>query len=224
MERATLETLSELPLFQGMRRDELENFCTSVPHSWNCYEAGRNMAVQDESCRQLIIACSGTVRMCTQSDDKRYTFQERLHSPLAVQPEALYGIHPRYGHTFTAQTDVQALVIPKESVTHLFAGCEVFRLNIINLLSTQIYRSRRWMWHDLSGNTEMRIITFFRTHSTYPAGEKILEISMEELGRQINEPRKNISIALNGLQKKNLLLLQRRRIIVPMLEKLLQNP
>lgn len=222
MESFTLETLGELPLFQGLRRDELAQCYTSVPYSLVKYEAGQRIAVQDDPCRHLILVFRGTILMHTLSDDKHYAFQERMQSPFVIQPEALYGIYPRYSHTFTAQTETHALVIPKDGVTQMFAGYEVFRLNMINLLSTQIYRGRKWLWHNLAGDTEKRITMFFHTHSVYPAGEKILEISMGELGRQINEPRMNISRALNKLQAENLLLLQRKKIIVPALEKLLK--
>lgn len=222
MENFTSDMLADLPLFQGIGRGELEEFYTSVPHSLAQYGKEQRLAVQDETCRQLIIAFRGTILMKTLSDDKRFAFQERLQSPLAIQPEALYGIYPRYSHTFTTQTEVRALLIPKEGITQLFQRFEVFRLNMINLLSTQIYRSGKWLWHNLSGNTEKRIINFFHTHSTYPAGEKILNISMDELGKHINEPRMNVSRALNQLQSRNLVLLQRKKIIVPALEKLLQ--
>ena len=75
----------------------------------------------------------------------------------------------------------------------------------------------------MDGNTEKRIVDFIHTHSVYPAGEKVLEISMDYLGRQINEPRMNVSAALNSLQQKGLILLKRKKIIVPALEKLIQS-
>ena len=196
MENFTLDTLTALPLFQGIGKSELTQFSTSVPHRIVQYAEGENLAEQDHPCRQLILAFRGTIGMRTRSDNNRFAFYERLQSPVALQPEALYGITPRYTHTYTAQTDIRALIIPKDGVTLLFSRFEVFRLNMINLLSTYIYRQGRWLWHNLSGNTEKRM--------------------------QINEPRMNVSRALNRLQKENLVLLKRRKIIIPALEKLIQ--
>ena len=222
MENFTLDTLTALPLFQGIGKSELTQFSTSVPHrivqyaegenlaeqdhpcarvTRNCvqYAEGENLAEQDHPCRQLILAFRGTIGMRTRSDNNRFAFYERLQSPVALQPEALYGITPRYTHTYTAQTDIRALIIPKDGVTLLFSRFEVFRLNMINLLSTYIYRQGRWLWHNLSGNTEKRIVNFIHSRSVYPAAR-----------------------ALNRLQKENLVLLKRRKIIIPALEKLIQ--
>ncbi len=223
MENFTLDILNDLPLFQGIGKRELAQFATSIPHRLVQYGEGKPLAEQDHPCKELILVYRGTMRMYTHSDNNRFIFHERLQSPVVLQPEALYGIMPYYTHTFMAQTEARAIVIPKEGVTLLYSNFEVFRLNIINLLSTQIYRQTRWLWHNLSGNTEKRIINFIHMHSTYPAGEKTLEISMEDLGQQINEPRMNVSYALNALQQKGLILLKRRKIIIPALEKLLQE-
>ncbi len=222
MEHLTLETLTALPLFQGIGKNELTRFSESVPHRFVRFVKGETLAEQDRPCRQLVLVYRGTVGMCTRSDDNRFAFHERLRPPVALQPEALYGISPHYTHTYTAQTDIRALIIPKEGITVLLDRFEVFRLNMTNLLSTYVYRQRRWLWHDLSGNAEKRIVGFIHSRSVYPAGEKILEISMKDLGLQINEPRMNVSRALNRLQKENLILLKRKKIIIPALEKLIQ--
>ena len=218
-----MDTFTALPLFQGFGKSELTQFYKSVPHRFVRYVKGENIAEQDHPCQQLILALRGTIETHTRSDNNRFTFREKLLPPAALQPEALYGIAPRYTHTYTAQTDARVLIIPKEGVTLLFSRFEVFRLNMINLLCTYVYRQGRWLWHNLSGDTEKRIVNFIHSRSVYPAGEKILEISMEDLGLQINEPRMNVSRALNRLQKENLVLLKRRKIIIPALEKLIQT-
>lgn len=222
MENFNNEILAGLPLFQGIGKNELIHFREEVPHSVKIFEKGKCLATQDTPCHNLILAFKGTIEMSTQSDNKRFTFHERLQAPLVLQPEFLYGLAPLYTYTFKAQTEVHALVIPKESVTLLLSRYEVFRLNFINLMSARIYKSNRWLWGDLSGSTEKRIVNFIRLHAVYPAGEKMLDISMDDFGKQLNEPRMSISRALNKLQRQNLILLHRRRIIVPALEKLIQ--
>lgn len=171
MENFTLDTLTALPLFQGIGKSELTQFSTSVPHRIVQYAEGENLAEQDHPCRQLILAFRGTIGMRTRSDNNRFAFYERLQSPVALQPEALYGITPRYTHTYTAQTDIRALIIPKDGVTLLFSRFEVFRLNMINLLSTYIYRQGRWLWHNLSG-IRRNVSSISSTPAAYTPPEK----------------------------------------------------
>ena len=90
MENFTLDTLTALPLFQGIGKSELTQFSTSVPHRIVQYAEGENLAEQDHPCRQLILAFRGTIGMRTRSDNNRFAFYERLQSPVALQPEALY--------------------------------------------------------------------------------------------------------------------------------------
>lgn len=182
MENFTLDTLTALPLFQGIGKSELTQFSTSVPHRIVQYAEGENLAEQDHPCRQLILAFRGTIGMRTRSDNNRFAFYERLQSPVALQPEALYGITPRYTHTYTAQTDIRALIIPKDGVTLLFSRFEVFRLNMINLLSTYIYRQGRWLWHNLSGNTEKPYRQFHPLPQRIPRRRK-------DFGNQHGRPR-----------------------------------
>ena len=118
---------------------------------------------------------------------------------------------------------MRALILPKDSVTTLFREIEIFRLNTVNLLATKIYRLQKKATHDLSGNTSQRIVRFIVNHASYPAGEKTLFISMSHLAIQLNDTRLNISLALREMERKGLVLLQRRKIIVPALEKLIKN-
>ena len=61
MENFTLDTLTALPLFQGIGKSELAQFSTSVPHRIVQYAEGENLAEQDHPCRQLILAFRGTI-------------------------------------------------------------------------------------------------------------------------------------------------------------------
>lgn len=223
MEKFSTDTLKDLPLFQGMGRKDLEQFSLQIPHTLIEYKKGETIVAQDKLCQQLVLIIRGTVSLQSSSDNKRFTLCELLQAPLALQPESLYGISTRYTHTYIARTAVRALIIPKIGISQIYHSSEVFRLNLINLLSTKIYKQQQWFWHDLSGNTERRIINFIHSRCAYPAGEKELHITMGELGSQINAPRMKVSKALNNLQKKSLVLLHRKKIIIPTFERLIQS-
>ena len=56
MENFTLDTLTALPLFQGIGKSELTQFSTSVPHRIVQYAEGENLAEQDHPCRHWLSA------------------------------------------------------------------------------------------------------------------------------------------------------------------------
>lgn len=223
MESTAFDTLLELPLFQGLGKSDLTQIMETVQLESVRYEPGRYIVRQDSPCNSLIFLLKGTLTQHTLSDNRNYAFQERVVAPSVLQPEALYGLQPRYTHSYITQSETRLITVPKAAVNQVFMTYEVFRLNFINLLSTLVHRGQRPLWGDTSGNVEQRIIRFIRRHAQYPAGEKILNITMENLAGQLNETRINISKALNRMEQQNLVLLRRKEIVVPALEKLLNK-
>lgn len=221
MEQSMFDTLLELPLFQGLGKNDLTRIVEEVRFDFVKCEQGQVIASQDSPCNQLIFLLKGSLTRHTLSSDRTYSFSERISAPAVLQPESLYGLYRQYTHSYTVRSSAQLIKIDKSAINNTFINYEVFRLNLINLLSTRIIRSERALWDTASGNTEQRIIRFIRQHVEYPAGEKILNIKMEDLAQHLNETRINISKALNHFQDRGLVLLRRKEIIIPALEKLL---
>ena len=67
---------------------------------------------------------------------------------------------------------------------------------------------------------EAKIAHFLTNRCLKPQGEKVLHITMEDLGSLIDETRMNVSRLLNELQQNELLQLRRKEIYIPSLEKL----
>ena len=82
MENFTLDTLTALPLFQGIGKSELTQFSTSVPHRIVQYAEGENLAEQDHPCRQLILAFRGTIGMRSSTTGSSVRHYSTLHAYL----------------------------------------------------------------------------------------------------------------------------------------------
>lgn len=218
-----IDILPNLPLFQGAGYRDIENLFLRFSLEIHTYKEGEIIARQDTPCTQLVMPFSGTILMQTWSTDKKYAVTERLQAPIPIQIEALYGISPCFTHTFQAQTEVKALCFSKDNVTKLFQEMEVFRLNVINMFSSRIYRHQKWLWRDYAGDTAHRLIYFLQSRCLYPAGEKTIDISMACLADQINDTRNNVSRTLSEWQDKQLILQKRRRIIIPFFDRLIKS-
>lgn len=223
MERSMFETLLELPLFQGLGKDDLTQIIETVKFNFTTFEQNRTIARQNETCNQLLFLLKGSLEVSTRSDDRKFTLVERIQAPAVLQVEALYGIYPCFTHTYTTQTEACILSVEKQAVNHVFMSYEVFRINILNLLSTQIFKNQRQLWHPASEDLKKRIVDFVLSKAIYPAGEKNLLIKMEDLAEQLNVTRINVSRTLNEMQQNGEILLKRKAIIIPALEKLTQK-
>ena len=223
MERSMFETLLELPLFQGLGKDDLTQIIETVKFNFTTFEQNQIIARQDEVCNHLLFLLKGNLTVTTKSDDHQFTLTERIQAPGVLQAEALYGIYPRFTHTYTAQSDTCILSVEKQAVNHIFMSYEVFRINIMNLLSTQIFKNQRLLWRSPAERLENKIVDFIITKVIYPAGEKTLYIKMEDLAKHLNVTRINVSKALNQMQKNGDILLKRKAIIIPALENLVKQ-
>ena len=97
---------------------------------------------------------------------------------------------------------------------------EIVRINYLNLLSNACQSAHRKLWESHHGTMEAKIAHFLTNRCLKPQGEKVLHITMEDLGSLIDETRMNVSRLLNELQQNELLQLRRKEIYIPSLEKL----
>ena len=215
------EKLLQFPLFQGMSRDDLELVAGHTRFGFTKYAQGKIVATEGDACTQLFFLINGTIRIETAADDNGYWVAEQMEAPYILQPEAIFGYHQRYTHTFIAQTDVNFITIDKEEILCLTEDFLVFRLNLMNLLATQTQKRSRQPWRPCTMTLNGRLIRFFATHCVYPAGHKMFYVLMNRLAAELNDSRLNVSRSLNQLQKDGMVILHRGRIEIPLMDRLL---
>lgn len=213
-----LQSLLQLPLFLGMGRSELADIEQDVQIGDTHARRGTILASENEACTALILVARGTVMSSTRSDDHSYQIDETLQAPLLIQPEHIFGIKQRYTSTFCAQTYCEVIRIEKPTVLKLMELSMTFRLNLMNIIATQSQRSSRRLWHQMSEDIEKRIIRFIKDRCIYPAGQKQLRTKMTVLARELGCSRLEVSEALHRLEEKQLLIVRRTIIEIPMLQ------
>ena len=213
-----LQSLLQLPLFLGMVRSELADIEQDVQIGDTHARRGTILASENEACTALVLVARGMVMSSTRSDDHSYQIDETLQAPLLIQPEHIFGIKQRYTSTFCAQTYCEVIRIEKPTVLKLMELSMTFRLNLMNIIATQSQRSSRRLWHQMSEDIEKRIIRFIKDRCIYPAGQKQLRTKMTVLARELGCSRLEVSEALHRLEEKQLLIVRRTIIEIPMLQ------
>lgn len=214
------DKLLTLPLFQGLSQQDLWAIAESIPFAFLQHKAGDVIVREDMPCLQLTFLLDGTMSVTTHADDHGYTLTEPLRAPQVIEPEHLFGLNQHFMRTYTAKTPCNTMSISKAHVVQLTNQLIVFRLNLLNIISTQSQRLQQQPWHPQPTDLRQRIIHFFKDHSLRPAGEKVFKIKMVRLATELNASRLDISIALNAMQADGLVKLTRGYITVPALERL----
>lgn len=218
-EQRLYERLTSLPLFQGMSRSDMEQVIEKTRFGFAKYAKNRTVKQEGEPCDRLFFLLRGELRAVSVADDHGYSVEERMLAPAILQPERLFGLTQRYTRTFATATACDFLTLDKAEVVRLSSNYMIFRLNLLNIVSTLSQRTSRLPWRK-ADTTRGRIVRFFRDRCDRPVGEKTVRIKMVRLAAELNESRGDISAALNALQDERLLTFSRGIIHIPFLEQL----
>lgn len=208
-------TMLQLPLFQGLRQEDFTNILGKVKLHFAKHKTGKTIITEGEPCNGLIFLIKGKVSMSTTSRDSALVFTEYFNNLHLIEPQALFGMTTRYTSTYTAASEVGTLSIDKEYVVKELFKYEIFRINFINYTCNRIQTLNFRIWNFTPDSMEHKVIHFILMHSEKAEGEKILNIKMDDLARNLDETRLNISKALNELQSEGLLQLRRKEIYIP---------
>ena len=215
------DQLLQFPLFLGMSRDDLGLIAAHTKLDFQKCAARTVIFNEGAACTHLCFLLSGTVSVKTRSDDGSYMLDEQLSAPVMLQPEALFGYNQRYTHKFQALTPVALLRLERSEVVRLSEEFLIFRINLLNLLSTHTQKLLHQPWRRYPETLEDRIVRFMAQRCIHPAGPKTLHILMTQLAAEVGDSRLDVSRALNRLQDAGLLTLHRGRIEVPQMERLI---
>lgn len=223
MEITMYDTLLQLPLFQGLCKNDFTNIIGKVKLHFHKYNADDIIVEQGEPCTQLIFLLSGEIISQASDEQHLYSLFEIFGSPFVIEPYSLFGMHTHYTATYKAREEVNTVSIDKSFVLSELNNYEIFRLNYLNILSNRAQVAYEKLWNCHIGNIQDKILNFLLVRSMKPEGEKVLKIKMEDLAVMIDETRINVSKALNEMQEKGLAYLSRKEISIPSLEKLAEE-
>ena len=222
MERFKLyNKLTDIPLFMGMDRNELEQIVSKTKLNFKKIAEGENIFMQGEKCGFLAMLIDGDIETVAASDDYSYEVHEYFSAPAALQTDRIFGRMQMFPQTYKALTPCNLIIIDKKEVLKLVSNSFIFRLNLMSLLSTTLQKKMHEPWKAMPTEVSKHIVRFIITHCTYPAGRKIFKIKMQYLADILHTSRLVISKELNALQNKQLVTLSRGRIVIDALEKLI---
>lgn len=206
-------TLLQLPLFQGMSHTELSEVIEKVKLHFLRIGAKKKIFSQGESCNKLVFLLSGELTSETQAPCGTFSLVETFDKPQIIEPHSLFGKRPSYKATYTAKDEVSLLTIDKQYIYGVLDKYEVFRMNLLNLLSNKAEQLHEHIWSIRPQSLEGRLAHFVRSLCTTPHGPKTLRIKMSDLATLLDDTRLNISRVLNTWQQSGFIEMRRKEFI-----------
>lgn len=213
--------LLELPLFQGMSRNDISEAISEIKFIPLSYSRNKVVINEGDLCDKLYFQLEGTMISVYFSDDKAYSIREKMYAPNIIEPERIFGLTQRYTGTYKADEQCNFIYITKRDILSLADKYEIFRLNMLNIICTRSQRLARMVWNVKPQDIRSKITHFITARCRRPAGEKAVSITMERLASEIGESRLNVSRELNAMHKEGIITLKRGEIVISALEKLL---
>ena len=214
------DKLAATALFQGMTNSELMQVIGQTKFSFLRATPGKTIRREGESCQSMAFILDGKASVTSFADDHGYSVEETVGAPVMMQPERLFGLTQRYTRTFAAVTACDIMEIDKDDIMRLSDEFFIFRINLMNVLSTTSQKTERHIWSPTPCDTRGRLAKFFKRHCTIPTGEKTIRIKMTRLAQEIGLGRLAVSKELNAMEEQGLLAFSRGIINVPAIEKL----
>ncbi|MBP6065924.1 Crp/Fnr family transcriptional regulator [Bacteroides sp.] len=208
------DTLLQLPLFQGLCREDFSKILEKVKLHFTKYKAGESILKSGTACDQLIFLLKGEVSSMTTSQDGAFTIIEHAEAPYVIEPHALLGMNINYASSYIARTEVNAIIINKHFVLNALLNYDVFRLNYMNFISNRAQTLHARLWDQVPQDLIDKTARFILVHTEKLRGEKIVKVKMDDLARYLDDTRLNVSKMLNSLQEEGLLMLHRKEIVI----------
>ena len=221
METNMFDTLLELPLFQGLSRDDLTRILESTHLTFDTLSESSVLCRQDDICTEVTFVIEGRLKQNTQSADRTWSVDEEVGARSLVGLDTLWGGTRTHRHTYSALTPTRLLHVDKRTFAALTSYFEVFRLNVLILLTTQQFRQSQPQWLPAPETLCGRIVAFMRQHVMRPAGPKVFHISQQQLGKYLGEDYRYVGRALTQLEREGLIAKGHRAIVIPSFETLL---
>ena len=220
MNTTMYDKLLQLPLFQGLCKSDMTKILEKVKLHFQHFSPGEVLVNQGDQCNKLLFLLDGTLLRTTFDRKAKFTLHEEIECPQIIEPYTLYGMDTSYFSEYSAATEVGTVSIDKEYVLKMLQDYPIFLLNLVNMMSNRVQTLRKKIWNSHIGDEELKIVDFISHRCLSIKGKKVIDIKMDDMATLLNEPRINISRALNKFQRLGLVELTRMRIIVPTMEDL----
>jgi CRP-like cAMP-binding protein len=207
-----MEALSKCPLFAGIPTDTIRQLITLGHYQFRTYEASTLVVHAGQTCNNLLILTHGSIRADMLDNNDHLIKIEDIESPNALAPAFVFGHSNIFPVTLTASTDIEILVLPRETLLRMFQQNALFLTNYLNAISDRAqFLSQKLNF--LSFNSIKGKIAQYLLKQHVQMGEHILlQASQEELASTFGVARPSLTREFRELHKQKIIFAKGKKI------------
>ena len=215
-----ISILLKNPLFKGTTPEELTNNFEGINYHIKNFKKGDILAFQSDPCNRLIILLKGSVRGEMIDYSGKLIKIEDIGAPRALAPLFLFGTENKYPVEVTANEEVDALFIPKESVLLLFQRNKLFLENYLNTSANYAKTLSDKLFFLSFKSIKQKLASYILRLSASAGNKIIMDRSQQEMADYFGVSRPSLARELAHMQDEGLISVDRKHITILNPEKL----
>ncbi len=213
--------MTRMPLLQGLGGQDLARLEEAHGLDVECIPQSHTpLLKQGNACTHLILVADGILRRTHTTDDGCLSLSALVHTPVALEPENLYGLCCHYCNSYFAESELQVISIRKTDVGRFLLDVPIFRYNLLNYLSAFSHKQSLLMTPCPPRTVREKFLHLLETLCHEDDTDITLNVKMTDLALYMGETRLTVSRMLNSLATRQTITLARTTIRVPSLHTL----
>lgn len=130
------EVMLQLPVFQGLSREQLDGIVEKIPFDFHRYTPGEMIYSAGERCDYVNFVLNGTVLQETPSFGGKIRIVQEFSAPHTLSFYYLFGAETRSINSLKAVNQVGVMSVDKAQFLRMLQQNDIMLVNVLNTLST----------------------------------------------------------------------------------------
>lgn len=207
-------TITRSKFFSSLTEERIREILDTIQIKESLFRKGEILAMQDEPCNRLILLTRGSVTAEMTDPAGKIIKVEDIYAPNPLAILFLFGDNNRFPVQATAREEVEALVIPKQSVLKMLSMDEQLLKNYLDI--SAIYASRlSQKLHFMTFRTIRQKLALYFLRLAKQQGDTILlDRTQESLAEYFGVTRPSLSRELKKMQEDKLISMTKKQVII----------
>lgn len=170
------DLLMQLPVFQGIGRDEMTHILEVIPFEFQSFKKGDVICRGGEPCLGVTFLLSGRLRLVTPIFNRRVSITQLFEGPHTFSLHHMFGADMTAHSTMIADADrTGVMILHKADFLRILQEHQIALVNALNMLCTRAQKQHKAI--DFSGETDpvLRLSSWILAFTERAAVEAVFE-------------------------------------------------